>query len=216
MLTPLRPNSMPRPPMSKSWPPGSLAHFAQLFLRLDQSQGVRERQQALLGFLNHDGLADKDAAWALWLLAGERLKRTVAPSLFRKAMEEATGLQPWLVEECYQSVGDLAETSALLAACPQTESDFAAKGLADLIEYDLLALRGLQAQEVCNWMMAAWGQLTAPQVFCLNKILTGGLRLGLSRQGLVQALADHLKIAKALVAQRMLIFLSQPPGPEAY
>ena len=202
--------------MSKSWPPGSLAHFAQLFLRLDQSQGVRERQQVLLGFLNHDRLADKDAAWALWLLAGERLKRTVAPSLFRKAMEEATGLQPWLVEECYQSVGDLAETSALLAACPQTESDFAAKGLADLIEYDLLALRGLQAQEVCNWMMAAWGQLTAPQVFCLNKILTGGLRLGLSRQGLVQALADHLKIAKALVAQRMLIFLSQPPGPEAY
>ena len=202
--------------MSKSWPPGSLAHFAQLFLRLDQSQGVRERQQALLGFLNHDRLADKDAAWALWLLAGERLKRTVAPSLFRKAMEEATGLQPWLVEECYQSVGDLAETSALLAACPQTESDFAAKGLADLIEHDLLALRGLQAQEVCNWMMAAWGQLTAPQVFCLNKILTGGLRLGLSRQGLVQALADHLKIAKALVAQRMLIFLSQPPGPEAY
>ena len=82
--------------MSKSWPPGSLAHFAQLFLRLDQSQGVRERQQALLVFLNHDRLADKDAAWALWLLAGERLKRTVAPSLFRKAMEEATGLQPWL------------------------------------------------------------------------------------------------------------------------
>jgi DNA ligase 1 len=202
--------------MSKSSPPGSLAHFAQLFLRLDQSQGVRERQQALLGFLNQDGLADKDAAWALWLLAGERLKRTVAPSLFRKAMEEATGLQPWLVEECYQSVGDLAETSALLAACPQTESDFAAKGLADLIECDLLALRGLQAQEVCNWMMAAWGQLTAPQVFCLNKILTGGLRLGLSRQGLVQALADHLKIAKALVAQRMLIFLSQPPDAKAY
>ena len=202
--------------MSKSWPPGSLAHFAQLFLRLDQSQGVRERQQALLGFLNQDGLADKDAAWALWLLAGERLKRTVAPALFRKAMEEATGLQPWLVEECYQSVGDLAETSALLVACPQTESDFAAKGLADLVECDLLALRGLQVNEVCNWMMAAWRQLTAPQVFCLNKILTGGLRLGLSRQGLVQALADHLKIAKALVAQRMLIFLSQPPDAKAY
>ena len=205
--------------MSRPWPPGSLADFSELFLKLDQSQGVHEKQKTLLAFLKQDGLANKDAAWALWLLAGERLKRTVAPTLFRKAIGEATHLEPWLVEECYQSVGDLAETSALLVACSDTRrtpSNFAAKGLADLIEEDLLTLRGLEPDEVCHWMMAAWKRLTAPQVFCLNKILTGGLRLGLSRQGLVQALADRLTIAKPLLAQRMLIFLSQQPTAESY
>lgn len=204
--------------MSKDWPPGSLGDFSQLLLRLDQSQGVRDRQKAVVSFVQHDGLLEEDAAWAIWLLAGERLKRTVAPVLFRKAIEDATGLEPWLVQECYQSVGDLAETCALLTASEgaASDSDFASRGLASLIEHDLLGLRNQSPEQVRSWMVAAWSRLTAPQVFCLNKILTGGLRIGLSRQGLVQALADGFNLAKTVVAQRMLIFLSSQPTSAGY
>ncbi len=210
-------------PMSKALPPGSLADFAALFRRLDWAQTVRDRQQALLGFLQRGGLLERDAAWALWLLAGERLKRTVPPGIFRKAIEESTGLAPWLVEESYQSVGDLAETASLLVCTQPTAlgslepmSALASRGLADLIEQDLSALKGLPAEEIVSWMKAAWQQLSAAEIFCLNKMLTGGLRLGLSRQGLVGQLANGFNLAKPRLAERMLFFLSQPPSAQTY
>ena len=49
-----------------------------------------------------------------YVLIGRRLKRSVGPALLRRWLSEEAGCPDWLVEETYASVGDLAETIALL------------------------------------------------------------------------------------------------------
>ena len=54
------------------------------------------------------------AAWIVYFLAGGKPRQTVPTRLLRRLALEGSGLPEWLVEECYQNVGDLAETLALL------------------------------------------------------------------------------------------------------
>ena len=56
-----------------------------------------------------------DAAWAVFFLTGRRLKRLVPYAAIGDWALAATGLEPWLLQECYSVVGDGAETAALRA-----------------------------------------------------------------------------------------------------
>ena len=56
----------------------------------------------------------EDAAWAVHFLIGRRPKRLISgPKMWGWAAELA-GLPLWLFGECYDAVGDLAETIALV------------------------------------------------------------------------------------------------------
>ena len=50
----------------------------------------------------------------VYFLAGGKPRQTVPTRFLRRLAVEGSGLPEWLCEECYQSVGDLAETLALL------------------------------------------------------------------------------------------------------
>jgi DNA ligase 1 len=86
--------------------------FAQLFRELDQTTRTSEKLAALEGYFRDASPAD--AAWALHFLLGRRGRRPVKASALRDWTAAETGLPPWLVEESYDAVGDLAETVALL------------------------------------------------------------------------------------------------------
>src|SRR6202012_2186689 len=57
---------------------------------------------------------DADKVWVIALFSGRRPKRTVNTTLLWEWCRELTGLPAWLFEESYHTVGDLAETIALL------------------------------------------------------------------------------------------------------
>ena len=61
------------------------------------------------------------AAWAVYFLAGGKPRQMISTKLLRQLALEETQLPEWLFEECYQNVGDLAETLALLL--PAAEDD---------------------------------------------------------------------------------------------
>ena len=86
--------------------------FSALFTQLDQTTRTNEKVAALESYFR--AAPAQDAAWALWFLTGQRMKRVVKPGLLRVWAAEAAGLPLWMVEECYETVGDLAETLALL------------------------------------------------------------------------------------------------------
>ncbi|MFS9669388.1 hypothetical protein, partial [Klebsiella pneumoniae] len=66
----------------------------------------------------------EDAAWAVYFLSGGRPRHLVPSRLLRDMATEAAAIEPWLFEESYQSVGDLAETiSLLLPDYPYTSQD---------------------------------------------------------------------------------------------
>ena len=54
------------------------------------------------------------AAWMVYFLAGGKPRQTAPTRLLRRLAVEGSGCPEWLVDECYDSVGDLAETLSLL------------------------------------------------------------------------------------------------------
>ena len=89
-----------------------MQRFAALYAELDASTSIRRKRDALTAYLR-TASAD-DAAWAVYFLAGGRPRRSVPARALRAAACAAAAIPDWLFEECYQSVGDLAETIAHL------------------------------------------------------------------------------------------------------
>ncbi len=86
--------------------------FSELYEELDTTTATNLKVAAMARYFRQ--AAPADAAWAAYILSGRRLKRFLGPALLYRWLIEACGLPEWLVEECRATVGDLAETIALL------------------------------------------------------------------------------------------------------
>jgi DNA ligase-1 len=179
--------------------------FASLYSSLDASTATADKLATIRSWLA--GADPAEAAWGIHLLAGARVSRVLAPAALRRLAAESSGLPAWLVDECYAHVGDLAETVALLsrpaaaaAVAPQPERP--AKGLAEWVDR-VLALRSAddpdRAAIVRGWLEA----MDPDERFVLLKLLTGALRVGISRGLVVRAVAEHAGLPRERVAERL-------------
>jgi DNA ligase-1 len=97
-------------------------------------------------------------------------------------------------------VGDLAETIALLL--PEgTGSD---RPLAWWVEERLLALRGRDEEEQRRAMLECWRELSGPQLFVWNKLITGAFRVGVSKRLVLRALAHASGLDAPTLAHRLM------------
>jgi DNA ligase-1 len=111
------------------------------------------------------------------------------------------GMAEWLFEECYQAVGDLAETIAHVLPPPRTRT---AAGLAEWVEQRLLPLRGMPAEAVGERLAGYWDELDWSGRFLLVKLIGGGFRVGVSRLSVIRALAEVAGVDAGTVAQRIV------------
>src|SRR5205807_3683694 len=89
-----------------------MKQFARLYAAIDSTTSTNAKVAAMADYFA--SAAPADAAWAVYFLSGGRPKRLIpVRRLAGWAMEEA-GIPDWLFEECYDAVGDLAETMSLL------------------------------------------------------------------------------------------------------
>ncbi len=181
-----------------------MKRFAALYRELDRSTGTADKRTALVAYFREAPV--EDAAWALWLLSGGKLaasRARIANSRELRAWIVAESGQPeWLVEDCYDHVGDLAETLALLLDDPPAED--ADRPLHVWIERELLPLAGADEALRREAVVRAWRTLGFDQRLLFNKLLTGALRVGVSQRLVQQALAEMSGIDIARIAQRML------------
>lgn len=184
--------------------------FAALYAALDATTSTQARLRALQGYFAQADAAD--AAWAVYLLAGGKPRQAVPTREFKALAREVAGLPAWLFDECHQAVGDLAETVALLLPPPvQPVQQPLAAWMAEV-----RALRGLPPEERAARLKAQWARLPQDQRLLHGKLITGALRVGVSRLLVTQALAALAGLPAALVAQR-LIGYARPdacPGPD--
>jgi DNA ligase-1 len=173
--------------------------FATLYRELDASTATREKQAALLRYLQ--AAPPADAAWAVYFLAGGKPRQTVPTRQLREMAQAAAGLTDWLFEESYQTVGDLAETVALLLPPASAPVE---RGLADWLVQHLLPLRGLPPEVQAQVLRTQWDTVPADQRFVYFKLITGGFRVGVSRLQVTQALAVLADVAPTRVAQRLM------------
>ena len=187
--------------------------FAELYANLDATTSSNAKLAALQAYFRQ--APPDDAAWAVYFLSGGRPRQLVPTRLLRDMATEASGIEPWLFEESYQSVGDLAETiSLLLPESTYTSED----GLALWLEEKLLPLRGLPPLELAERLPALWAQLDQPSLMVCIKLITGSFRVGVSKLLVTRALAAMADLDSKRVAQRLVGYtdLSNRPTPEGY
>jgi len=173
--------------------------FASLFTRLDETTRTKEKLQALKSYFQD--AAPADAIWAVYFLSGRRVKRLVKTSSLREWVLEYSGISPWLFSECYETVGDLAETIALILPFPAREVDLS---LQRCVEERLLPLREATEPEQKEIVFNTWETLPLSQRLIWNKLLTGGFRVGVSQRLVVRALAEWNGLDPSVVAHRMM------------
>ena len=184
--------------------------FTELYWRLDGTTSTTEKVAALRDYFAATPHAD--AACALGVLSGGRQLRAVSTGQLREWAAEATGFPPWLVEECYAHVGDLAETLALVLPEPAAPAAAADLGLAEVMQTTIRDLRGADEARKREVVTGVWAKLGARERIVWHKLLTGGLRVGVSRTLVARALADLAGVEQAEMAHRLM---GEPPADAA-
>ncbi|AKJ27948.1 ATP-dependent DNA ligase [Caldimonas brevitalea] len=175
--------------------------FARLYTELDASTRTLDKVAALRRYFEQ--AAPADAAWAVYFLSGGRPRQVLPSRQLRVLACETAGIDDWLFEECYQAVGDLAETIAHVLPPPRGQT---CTGLAEWVEQRLLPLRGLDPAEQAVRIRAYWDELDWAGRFLLAKLIGGGFRVGVSRLLVTRALAEFAGLDPKVVAQRMMGF----------
>lgn len=178
-----------------------MRRFARLYLELDESNRTNDKVAALRRYFEEAEPAD--AAWAIYFLMGRKLPRGVNSAQLRGWTAEVAGLPDWLVDESYSSVGDLAETIALLVSARVEDGDFDMP-LHELVESHLVPLRENPEAERRREVTDMWGAMGRDLVFVYNKLITGSFRVGVSKTLVIRALAQHFDVGPAVMAHRLM------------
>jgi DNA ligase-1 len=185
--------------------------FARLFAAIDQTNSTTAKVDAMAAYFTSAPPAD--AAWAVFFLTGRRLKRLVPGASIHAWTLAATGLDAWLLDECYAVVGDGAETAALLLDQLPALSDARRSGvegpatdisLAEWIEDRILPLRIADPEDQESYVIAWVREMDRWQRLILFKLLTGELRLGVSQTLVVRALAQATGLPGTTMAARLM------------
>lgn len=174
-------------------------NFCDLYWQLDSTTRTNEKVAALKQYFS--AAEPEHAVWAIYFLVGRRIKRLIPAASLRGWAIELAGIQPWLFHECYDRVGDLAETISLILPDPQSPREMKLKSL---IEQQLLPLRKMEPDAQRRTVLELWDAFDQQQRFVLGKLMTGGFRVGVSRRLVNRALAEYTGIDPATIAHRLM------------
>ena len=184
--------------------------FARLYAELDATTSTHAKLAALDAYFR--GADAADAAWAAYFLAGGRPRQLVPARVLREVAVAAAGLPRWLFDECYDAVGDFAETVAHVLPPPSRTSD---AGLADWMSVRVLPLRGVDPETIADRLRGYLDELHASGRFLLLKLLGGSFRVGVSRLLVTRALAAVSGVDAKIVAQRLIGYTGVDRRPDA-
>ena len=91
-----------------------MRRFSELYEALDATTSTNAKVEAMAAYFR--AAPAEDAAWAVFFLTGQRLKRLISGRMLREWALRYTGLPEWLVGDAHAAVGDSAETVTLLVA----------------------------------------------------------------------------------------------------
>ncbi|MBC7372229.1 MAG: ATP-dependent DNA ligase [Bdellovibrionaceae bacterium] len=184
-----------------------MKHFAKLFDELDSTTSTNEKVTALQKYFSV--APPEDSMWAVLILTGRTTKKSITSRDLRVFFLQSTNYPEWLFEESYSHVGDTAETiSLLLQSLDLTKSSADAsrpeKTLTEWIEVEIPKLvKKDKNTERADALMKIWQELKPLEVFLLNKLMTGGFRVGVSEKIVIRALSEVFGVPTDQIAHRL-------------
>ena len=178
--------------------------FAALYRRLDSGTSTRAKQAAMVEFFaaaKADPTQWASAAWTVYFLSGGKPRQTAPTRLLWRLAVEGSGYPDWLCAESYGAVGDLAEMLSLILP----ESEGGEEVSLDLwMRERLLPLPSLPEEERYTRLKQWVGELATDERLAFFKLITGELRVGVSRLQVVKALAEVAGVDEGQMAQRLI------------
>jgi len=172
-----------------------LRRFAELLDRLSLTASRKAKLVLLRDYLR--STPDPDRGWALAALTGDLAFSAAKPAMIRKAAEAR--VDPVLFGWSYDYVGDLAETVALIWPSDPEHRPNREPSLGEVVD----ALQGAGRQEAPR-LIEGWLNALEPKGrWALLKLVTGGLRVGVSA-----------RLARTAAAMMRPDAVSAPPTPE--
>lgn len=173
--------------------------FTELYTRLDQTNKTNEKVQALTDYFAQ--ASPGDAAWALYFLSGRKPRQIVPSKKIREWAIAEAGIPEWLYLESRDTVGDSAETIALLLPNNPVVDETPLKML---VEDRLLPLRGAAEELQQDVVLNAWRGMNYAQRLVFNKLISGAFRVGISQTLVMRALSKLSEIPTDIIAQRLM------------
>ena len=173
--------------------------FAALYAAIDETNKTNEKVAVLKRYFQ--AAPPEDAAWAVHFLIGRRPKRLIKSRELAAWATEAAGIPDWLFGECYNAVGDFAETIAHLLPEPEHSTG---KPLHYWVEQRLLPMKDWPDEVRRGSLIEAWREMDDRQRFAWNKLITGEFRVGVSQRLVMRALSEAGGVPEEAVAHRLM------------
>ena len=173
--------------------------FTELYVELDQTNKTNEKIDALRFYFAN--AAAEDAAWAFYFLSGRKPRQIVPSKKLREWAIEQTAIPEWMFMESRDTVGDTAETIALLLPNNATVDE---TPLHQLVEVKLIPLRTSTEEIQKQAVIDAWSRMNYSQRLVYNKLISGSFRVGVSQQLVLRALSQISELPPDILAHRAM------------
>jgi DNA ligase-1 len=184
---------------SSSIPCFIMKRFAELYFTLEEATKTSLKVEALKRYFAD--VPPDDAAWALHFLVAGKLKRLTPAANLKQWAAAAAGIPDWLFDESCKAVGDLAETISLLLP-PAMEPN--PTGLREMAEEKLLPLRDDDETALRESIFRTCQAMEDGQRHLCIKMITGDLRVGVSRQAVIRALGELAGLETTTISHRLI------------
>lgn len=177
-----------------------MRNFIELIKSIESTTKTNSKLEHLIDYFERAKL-DRDKLWAIYILLGNKLsipmfKRTHLKKLFC----EYYNYSDEFFTENRSYVGDSAETMALLATAGNSTPRHS---LTSFIENHLMKLDHTKKTSQ-NKFKDYWDRYDVDSIFVIHKLITGGLRIGLSKNLLIRALARYSELPEDILHQRLM------------
>ena len=200
-----------------------MIQFVKLIRSLDQALGNLEKKNCIKEYFQNALLLEYENTtnnlnksqdqwlslfWAIYFLSGEKLNRIFSSKLLKMYTIRKTNMPQWLFDECYDSVGDLAETIAHLVCDKKEINDGLSTSLHQKIQ-SFMEIKNADDEKKLNVLTKDFEDKSFYYIFTVCKMFTGGFRLGVSRLQVTQVISEICGVDKELIASRLIVFFKQ-------
>ena len=197
----------------------SLKEFEYLIKDIDQCNASNKKIGIIAKFIKD--IDPSDGCWTLSLLMNIKQKRLITGKKLRHILETTTKMPSWLFEDCFAQVGDSAETLSLLwpqikeeihgniFQCPEDIKSLysemhSEKPIHWWMEALLPKIKSKADDELHNSIIELWKNIPEKEHYLINKLITGGFRIGVSKGLVVKSIAIAYELDESTIQERLM------------
>ena len=180
----------------------SLNKFSRLFFDLDSNTSINKKVDSSINYFSSNSPLNN--SWTIFLLIGKNNKRFISGKSLREYYSKSYNLPIWLIDSCYQKVGDSAEVISLLLSNIKTYKKSKDISLNNLIKNKLPELKEINEEEKIKKIKQYWEIIPREDLLVFNKILTGTFRIGVSKGIVKKSLSKIASLDESIIAHRLM------------